>query len=329
MTNPTRLARGIEAGAANSLLWKVNQIGTLSEALDAADQAYRHGYTVVVSERSGETEDAIIADLSVALNAGQIKTGAPVRGERTAKYNALLLIAEAAGNRRRLPDADRVAHRAGAMSAIGSGIPSNREALVARGPAPLRELVLDIVEAGVRAADPEAAVRAAVTLGEGGAVIVDGVSHVPGPNGRVLVLGAGKASARIATTLEQLLGDAIAGGVVVAPEGHAAIARPDRAAVSRPPAADRGQLPSGAAADAAGGNRRARGRGAGVLHGRQLCAGMPAAGRRQLRGEARAAPAAAGIGRRHPRDQRGAKARVRVEGRPARGRAWAAPPSST
>src|SRR6476660_8875600 len=86
-----------EAGAANSLLWKVNQIGTLSEALDAADQAYRHGYTVVVSERSGETEDAIIADLSVALNAGQIKTGAPVRGERTAKYNALLLIAEELG----------------------------------------------------------------------------------------------------------------------------------------------------------------------------------------------------------------------------------------
>ena len=97
MTNPARLARGIEAGAANSLLWKVNQIGTLSEALDAADQAYRHGYTVVVSERSGETEDPIIADLSVALNAGQIKTGAPVRGERTAKYNALLLIAEELG----------------------------------------------------------------------------------------------------------------------------------------------------------------------------------------------------------------------------------------
>jgi enolase len=97
VTNPARLARGIEAGAANSLLWKVNQIGTLSEALDAADQAYRHGYTVVVSERSGETEDPIIADLSVALNAGQIKTGAPVRGERTAKYNALLLIAEELG----------------------------------------------------------------------------------------------------------------------------------------------------------------------------------------------------------------------------------------
>ena len=105
------------------------------------------------------------------------------------------------------------------MSATGSGIPANREALVAGGPAPLRELVLGIVEAGVRAADPEAAVRAAVSLGEGGAVIVDGVSHMPGPGGRVLVLGAGKASARIATTLEQLLGDVIAGGVVVHPTG--------------------------------------------------------------------------------------------------------------
>jgi enolase len=75
----------------------VNQIGTLSEALDAAEMAFRHGYSVVVSERSGETEDAIIADLAVALNAGQIKTGAPVRGERTAKYNALLRIAEELG----------------------------------------------------------------------------------------------------------------------------------------------------------------------------------------------------------------------------------------
>jgi enolase len=97
VTNPERLSRGIELGAANSLLWKVNQIGTLSEALDAAELAFRHGYTVVVSERSGETEDPIIADLSVALNAGQIKTGAPVRGERTAKYNALLRISEELG----------------------------------------------------------------------------------------------------------------------------------------------------------------------------------------------------------------------------------------
>ncbi len=97
VTNPARLARGIEAGAANSLLWKFNQIGTLSEALDAAEMAHKAGYTVVVSERSGETEDAIIADLVVALNAGQIKTGAPVRGERTAKYNRLLAIEEELG----------------------------------------------------------------------------------------------------------------------------------------------------------------------------------------------------------------------------------------
>lgn len=96
-TNPKRLSRGIAVGAANSLLWKFNQIGTLSEALDAAEMAHKAGYTVVVSERSGETEDPIIADLAVALGAGQIKTGAPVRGERTAKYNRLIRIEEDLG----------------------------------------------------------------------------------------------------------------------------------------------------------------------------------------------------------------------------------------
>jgi len=98
VTNPARVKRGIEDGAANALLWKVNQIGTLSEALDAASVALRNGYRVVVSERSGETEDPIISDLVVALNAGQIKTGAPVRGERTAKYNRLLQIEEELGS---------------------------------------------------------------------------------------------------------------------------------------------------------------------------------------------------------------------------------------
>lgn len=98
VTNPERLRKGIEAGAANAVLWKVNQIGTLTEALDVAELAYRHGYGVQVSERSGETEDPIIADLTVALNAGQIKTGAPVRGERTSKYNQLLRIEEELGD---------------------------------------------------------------------------------------------------------------------------------------------------------------------------------------------------------------------------------------
>ncbi len=96
-TNTKRLEKGIAPKAANSLLWKVNQIGTLSEALDAAEMAFRNGYSVVVSERSGETEDPIIADLVVGLNAGQIKTGAPVRSERTAKYNRLLQIEEELG----------------------------------------------------------------------------------------------------------------------------------------------------------------------------------------------------------------------------------------
>lgn len=97
-TNTNRLAKGIEMKAANSLLWKVNQIGTLSEALDAASLAFRNGYSVVVSERSGETEDDIIADLAVGLNAGQIKAGAPVRAERTSKYNRLLQIEEELGH---------------------------------------------------------------------------------------------------------------------------------------------------------------------------------------------------------------------------------------
>jgi enolase len=103
VTNPARLCRGIELGAANALLWKFNQIGTLSEALDTAAIAVSHGYAVCVSERSGETEDPLIADLAVALNAGQIKTGAPVRGERTAKYNRLLEIEEELGSAARFP----------------------------------------------------------------------------------------------------------------------------------------------------------------------------------------------------------------------------------
>ena len=98
VTNPERLCKGIELKAANALLWKVNQIGTLTEALDAAALAFRNGYGVQVSERSGETEDPIIADFVVGLNAGQIKTGAPVRGERTSKYNRLLQIEEELGS---------------------------------------------------------------------------------------------------------------------------------------------------------------------------------------------------------------------------------------
>ena len=94
VTNPTRLAKGIELKAANSLLVKLNQIGTLTETLDAVSLAQRHGFTTMTSHRSGETEDTTIADLSVATNAGQIKTGAPARGERINKYNQLLRIEE-------------------------------------------------------------------------------------------------------------------------------------------------------------------------------------------------------------------------------------------
>lgn len=97
-TNLERLKKGIQKGAANALLFKVNQIGTLSEALEAADLAYRNKYGVQVSERSGETEDPLISDLAVALNSGQIKTGMPVRGERTSKHNRLLQIEEELGS---------------------------------------------------------------------------------------------------------------------------------------------------------------------------------------------------------------------------------------
>ncbi|MFC7326730.1 phosphopyruvate hydratase [Marinactinospora rubrisoli] len=94
VTNPERLRRGIEANTANSLLVKVNQIGTLTETLDAVALAQRSGYTAMISHRSGETEDTTIADIAVATNAGQIKTGAPARSERVAKYNQLLRIEE-------------------------------------------------------------------------------------------------------------------------------------------------------------------------------------------------------------------------------------------
>ena len=97
VTNTERLERGIEAGVANSILVKVNQIGTITETLDAIEMAKRAGYTAVISHRSGETEDTTIADLAVAVNAGQIKTGAPSRTDRVAKYNQLLRIEEIIG----------------------------------------------------------------------------------------------------------------------------------------------------------------------------------------------------------------------------------------
>src|SRR5690606_21903443 len=94
VTNPARLAKGTEHGTANSILDKGHQIGTLTETLDAVSLAQRSGYTAVMSHRSGETEDTTIADLAVATDCGQIKTGAPARSERVAKYNQLLRIEE-------------------------------------------------------------------------------------------------------------------------------------------------------------------------------------------------------------------------------------------
>src|SRR5215469_7004125 len=118
VTNPDRLRRGIREKVANALLVKVNQIGTLTETFTAVDMAHRHGYTTMMSHRSGETEDTTIADLAVALNCGQIKTGAPCRSERVAKYNQLLRIEE------QLDDAAAYAGRGAfprfvTMSAVG------------------------------------------------------------------------------------------------------------------------------------------------------------------------------------------------------------------
>jgi enolase len=98
VTNVKRLADGIKKGCANSILIKVNQIGTLTETLDAIEMAYKAGYTAVMSHRSGETEDSTIADLAVATNCGQIKTGSLARSDRTAKYNQLLRIEQELGS---------------------------------------------------------------------------------------------------------------------------------------------------------------------------------------------------------------------------------------
>ena len=97
VTNPQRFAKGIELGCANAILIKLNQIGSISETLETISLAKKNGYNTIVSHRSGETEDTTIADLVVGVNAGQIKTGAPARTERVAKYNQLLRIEEELG----------------------------------------------------------------------------------------------------------------------------------------------------------------------------------------------------------------------------------------
>jgi enolase len=120
VTNPEILKRGIEEGVANSILVKLNQIGTVTETLDAIEMAKRAAYTTVISHRSGETEDTSIADLAVAVNAGQIKTGSLSRSDRVAKYNQLLRIEEQLADAARYPGAEafrRAGSGAGAVAA--------------------------------------------------------------------------------------------------------------------------------------------------------------------------------------------------------------------
>jgi enolase len=121
VTNPERLGRGIGLGAANALLVKVNQIGTLTETFDAVDLAHRNGYRCMMSHRSGETEDTTIADLAVALNCGQLKTGAPARSERVAKYNQLLRIEEELDDAARYAGAGAFPRFDAAGAVAGSG----------------------------------------------------------------------------------------------------------------------------------------------------------------------------------------------------------------
>ena len=122
VTNPVRLQRGIDEGVGNSILVKVNQIGTLSETLDTVALATAHAYTAVMSHRSGETEDTTIADLAVATNCGQIKTGAPARSDRVAKYNQLLRIEEGLGDTARYPGRGAVGPRAGTRPSGGGRV---------------------------------------------------------------------------------------------------------------------------------------------------------------------------------------------------------------
>ena len=120
VTNPERLARGIAEDSANSMLVKVNQIGSLTETLDAVDMAHRAGFSCMMSHRSGETEDTTIADLAVATNCGQIKTGAPARSERVAKYNQLLRIEEELDDAGRYAGADAFPRFKGAVDAAAA-----------------------------------------------------------------------------------------------------------------------------------------------------------------------------------------------------------------
>ncbi len=113
VTNPERLQRGIEAEVGNSILVKLNQIGTLTETLETIRMAHDAGYTAVISHRSGETEDTTIADLAVGTGAGQIKTGAPSRSDRVAKYNRLLRIEEELGSAATFPGMQAFAQRFG------------------------------------------------------------------------------------------------------------------------------------------------------------------------------------------------------------------------
>ena len=150
VTNPERLRQGIERNVANSILVKVNQIGTLTETIEAVRLAQASGYTAVMSHRSGETEDATIADLAVALGTGQIKTGAPARSDRVAKYNQLLRIEEELGDRARVPGLDAPSPGRAASLSTMAVVPRRTKIVATIGPASSAPEVLDAADADDR-----------------------------------------------------------------------------------------------------------------------------------------------------------------------------------
>ena len=166
VTNPERLRRGIELGVGNSILVKVNQIGTLTETLEAIRIAREAGYTTVISHRSGETEDTTIADLAVATGAGQIKTGAPSRSDRVAKYNRLLRIEEELGAAAEFPGLQAFVQRPGSEGMRG---PAAKDRAWQRAPTPGRRPPTGRVAARPLAGDPPPAAAPAGSTGTGSA----------------------------------------------------------------------------------------------------------------------------------------------------------------
>ena len=203
VTNVDRLRQGVQHGAANALLFKVNQIGTLSEALDAAEFAYRHQYGVQVSERSGETEDPIISDLVVALNSGQIKTGMPIRGSELQSTTGCCRLKKSLEKQRPMQGEILPDHLKNQALMRISYI-KNRHQLLSHGNIELRKAALEIIEHALAKVDPYSAVYNLVQI-ENDTLSVGDLQFDLTAGQRIFVLGGGKATYPIAQALEEIL----------------------------------------------------------------------------------------------------------------------------